>query len=90
MKGTYIIAIIVLYLDDRPGPRIERAFRAIHQIRPAERDCQTEERSAAHGSDVRNIPINMVTRIFSVMVANRKATRIWRKWYSSLDNPINV
>jgi len=45
MKGTYIIAIIVLYFDDKPGPRIERAFRAIHQIRPAERDLRQRNKA---------------------------------------------
>ena len=30
-----MIAIIVLYLEDSRGPKIERAFRAIHQMRPA-------------------------------------------------------
>ena len=50
-KGTtYIIAIIVLYLEDSRGPKMERAFRAIHQMRPArisfheprkEPECQT-------------------------------------------------
>ena len=35
-KGTtYIIAIIVLYWEDSRGPKMERAFRAIHQMRPA-------------------------------------------------------
>jgi hypothetical protein len=30
-----MIAIIVLYLEHSLGPKIERAFRAIHQMRPA-------------------------------------------------------
>ena len=30
-----MIAIIVLYLEDSRGPKRERAFRAIHQMRPA-------------------------------------------------------
>ena len=30
-----MIAIIVLYLEDSRGPKMERAFRAIHQMRPA-------------------------------------------------------
>ena len=30
-----MIAIIVLYLEVSRGPKMERAFRAIHQMRPA-------------------------------------------------------
>jgi hypothetical protein len=30
-----MIAIIVLYCEDSRGPKMERAFRAIHHMRPA-------------------------------------------------------
>ena len=44
-KGTtYMIAIIVLYLEDSRGPKMERAFRAIHQMRPARNSFMSVEK----------------------------------------------
>lgn len=39
-----MIAIIVLYLEDSRGPRMERAFRAIHQMRPARNSFMSLEK----------------------------------------------
>jgi len=39
-----MIAIIVLYLEDSRGPKMERAFRAIHQMRPAKNSFMSLEK----------------------------------------------
>ena len=39
-----MIAIIVLYLEDNRGPKMERAFRAIHQMRPARNSFMSLEK----------------------------------------------
>lgn len=75
-----MIAIIVLYLEDSRGPKMERAFRAIHQMRPAGNSFMSLEKNQSnrrHGGE--NAPMRIVTSRFKPTVVNRKVVSSCRK-----------
>ena len=75
-----MIAIMVLYLEDSRGPKMERAFRAIHQMRPARNfvmNLEKDQSDRRHGK--KNAPMRIVTSRFKPTVVNRKVINSCRK-----------
>ena len=76
-ETTYMIAIIVLYLEHSRGPKMERAFRAIHQMRPARNSFMSLEKNQTAWE--KNAPMRIVTSRFKPTVVNRKVISSCRK-----------